>query len=852
MISLRMRDFVIHIGRPAGDGAYRVTSRIAGEETPAETAFRLPFDDPTLSRALERMESGLLDSDEAQQFGAALFRSLFTGALLDCYNDLAAAGEPGRYRLSVDPAALARVPWELLFDPDRRVFLGREGTIVRSPSAAGVIRQTLQVDAPVRLLVIDAFPRGAPRVQDGIDAPGLARALAPLERRKLLETVVVSGVTPARLRNALAAATAGPRPRPLALLHFIGYGYRDPATGRAVLLFQDGSGGPAPVDAQELAATLRPYGVQVVFLSLYQTPGRFSLEVTAGMAPAILDAGVPAVIGMQLTVLDESVGAFCGEFYGAVVESRPMDVALAGACRSARQASQGATGIGVPVCYLEAGAARVLEVHRPQRVRLSGQTVVPWLWQGWRSLSHPIRIVLAVAGAIATAVTFTRVVLLPLVRPPPPMTGDINVAVTEFGEIDAQGHLMRSETAAELSRSVYQALDTELASLGDALARSGVSIYFEVWPPDKTGPIRGNTAAARAESAEKLADRISADVIVYGNLRTGDQQQDFVPEFYVSQRKLEGAEELSGEYAFGSVIQTLGDVEKNPVARGELRQRLIGRTRALSQFVIGLSYYATGQYQAAERYFREADAVAGWDDRDGKEVVYLLLGHTALMLDDLDQARAYYEKSLAVNPEYARARLGLASVIYRKAKGPGVCAEGQVDARGLREAIRGFQGAVEARFKPESADIPMKSTLLTGLAQLCLSQARVEQDWGPAETAFRQVIADAKQGGDRTADLAARAHANLALAYWQRPAEDQATKDEDRRAAVQEYRSAISMSQRPKSQALYDYMLGQLYAEMRECSRSREAFEEAAKLNPAKAPDYAKTRDAMLQYYCQP
>jgi cytochrome c-type biogenesis protein CcmH/NrfG len=231
-------------------------------------------------------------------------------------------------------------------------------------------------------------------------------------------------------------------------------------------------------------------------------------------------------------------------------------------------------------------------------------------------------------------------------------------------------------------------------------------------------------------------------------------------------------------------------------------------------------------------------------------VVYLLLGHTALMLDDLDQARTYYEKSLAVNPEYARARLGLASVLYRKAKGPGVCAEGQVDASSLREAIRGFQSAVDAQFKPASADIPMKSMLLTGLAQLCLSQARVEEDWGLAEAAFRQVIADAREGGERTADLAARAHANLALIYWQRPAANQQVKDDSRRTAAEEYRAAIALSRRPKGQALYGYMLGQLYAEMGECSRARQSFEQAAMLNPAKAPDYAKTRDAMLAYYC--
>jgi hypothetical protein len=94
------------------------------------------------------------------------------------------AGFPDPHRLIVDPAALARIPWELLFDPERRVFLGREGTIVRSLLATAAFRQPVQMNAPVRLLVVYPFPRGAPRVQDGVDAPGVARSLAPLERRR--------------------------------------------------------------------------------------------------------------------------------------------------------------------------------------------------------------------------------------------------------------------------------------------------------------------------------------------------------------------------------------------------------------------------------------------------------------------------------------------------------------------------------------------------------------------------------------------------------------------------------------------------------------------------------------------
>ena len=143
------------------------------------------------------------------------------------------------------------------------------------------------------------------------------------------------------------------------------------------------------------------------------------------------------------------------------------------------------------------------------------------------------------------------------------MTGDINVAVAEFGEIDAQGRTIRSPAAAGLATSVWKEMDDELNALTGSV---GDAFIVEVRPPDQVRRI-GARRRASAERAEKLADDINADVVVYGNLKSGAETDDFVPEFWVSVRQLSDAEEVRGQYGYGSALQDLGDVDGNPVAR---------------------------------------------------------------------------------------------------------------------------------------------------------------------------------------------------------------------------------------------------------------------------------------------
>ncbi len=200
-----------------------------------------------------------------------------------------------------------------------------------------------------------------------------------------------------------------------------------------------------------------------------------------------------------------------------------------------------------------------------------------------------------------------------------PMRGDFNVAVAQFEAVDTQGSVWPGD-AADISSEVYDRIHQELTILNDE------GFDFQVRSPADTGRVSGDTRAERAAAAAQLADEIDADVVVFGAV----EADGIRPEFFVQNRKsaLAGAEELTGDHEMGSRILgsplDLGSLTDNST----LRQSLAARARSLSRFVIGLSWYAGGEYGEALKAFGQADDPA-WLESDGKEILYLFMGNAA-------------------------------------------------------------------------------------------------------------------------------------------------------------------------------------------------------------------------------
>jgi tetratricopeptide (TPR) repeat protein len=434
----------------------------------------------------------------------------------------------------------------------------------------------------------------------------------------------------------------------------------------------------------------------------------------------------------------------------------------------------------------------------------------------------PARALAAVGGVLALILVVTGIRLISRGDAPvEPMTGRFNIAVAEFTQVDAAGDLVASSTASLLAKRFDRLVDQDVKAID-----GGREVQHRL-----IGRLSGTDPEQRAAAAEEAAEELAADIVVYGVLQSDASSSVLTPEFYVTDRLLFDASEVVGHHQLGSPIRSPGDAERLTV-QNQLLDQLAARSQVLAEATVALGSYSLGDFASALNHLLVAEQQPGWADEDGKEVLYLLLGNAAGKVGRLDDAEAYYDRALALRPDYSRASLGKAETIYHRAKG--ACEQGQIDADGLGRSLEVYAAARAGRL-PAGAEVPAVAAFGEGRVLLCLSQALAGDRWGEAEVRFRQVI-DAYGGRNpRLAELAAEAHANLGFIYRPAGPDEPGARDQYLRAAG-EYQEAIALYQASNRshdrQALYFSQLGYLFYRLGDVARADAAYADAIRLAP--------------------
>jgi tetratricopeptide (TPR) repeat protein len=448
---------------------------------------------------------------------------------------------------------------------------------------------------------------------------------------------------------------------------------------------------------------------------------------------------------------------------------------------------------------------------------------------------------LGLIGVPLVAIAIATYVLYP--RPIPTMSGDLNVAIAEFGSLDAQGTVAESADARTLSESLYTELNDQLQAINQATAASQQRFDVQVWAPSRIGRIDGATADGRAASASQVATRHKVHLLVYGYLEPRPNGTAMAQEFFL--RNLPDSPELEGQHDLGRsvLVRSLDD----PSSRRQLRDGLIGRSHAFAEFVIGLSQFSNDKFAEANVHFKTAEADPQWDDASGKEVLYMFMGYTAGKLGDLDAARAAFRHALSIDPEFARAYLGLGETQFQASLGqPDACSRTTANVAGIQEAMTLFQRAQTASTQPPRANVADWSALSLGRAYLCLSQADAGDHWTDAERQFRTVIADYDAGNESAIDIAAEAHSNLGFVLL--PGRCDSARDSKYRAAAQEYQRAVDLSVfHPTRQGFYYEMLGFIQTQLGALDQARAAYRDASRVDPANNTHYLEALQTVQQ-----
>lgn len=762
---------------PAAPPGYPVRVSVQPDDIRAVGVFADPFAPGEVDEALAWLEQGLFDDHHVRAFGARLFEALFApGDLRRAYDRVPADERPLRFRLVVDPPAVARIPWELLYDPERRAFLALEQSVVRGLTVTAPARP-IEVAPPLRVLVATASPAGLPPVRAWPEAAGIGAALEKLRGRRHAVVETVPHATLDAVRDRLrAAAAAG---RPFHVFHFVGHGEHDPRTDSAGLFFEPDAPPSDPakglVSPEQLADEIAPHGVRLVFLNACDSARSSAFRVAQGFAPVLLGRGIPAVVGMQARVLDDVAVRFAREVYEGLAEGQPVDQALAFARRAIqRPGRRRKADMAVPVCYLRSPDGVIL--------RLAGDAAAPGRptrrrWVPWGGVATALALALSAAALVVGPQDLRRF----LWRDPIP--GQFRIAVAEMSAEPGALQPIASGRSAE----VYGALRARLASL--AAATDGGDLRVGIMPPTQTGRI------SWLWPVDRLAEQSGANLVVFGTLAettdpvSGQPSSSVTPRFYLQDDGAPDEEiRVSGEHAFGADIAVPGDAG-NPFTLRDLDARLAPRNVALVHFVIGLFAYARGDYvEARSRFTAARDAEAA--SAGGTPIVDLFLGKTAVHLAgeaaDRGDEGAAEELLGAARERYTAvgddplAHIYLGELAFQRAHGAcvdapeasplpegcvlpdGCAAPRPVDRAGLTEAEQWYTQAAMAPPGDLLNDIEIKARFGLGRTRLCQSIAGADR-WADAERDLGAVVAAHRAGNRRVAMLAAEAEANLGL-----------------------------------------------------------------------------------------
>ncbi|HET7088002.1 MAG TPA: CHAT domain-containing protein, partial [Anaerolineae bacterium] len=143
------------------------------------------------------------------------------------------------------------------------------------------------------------------------------------------------------------------------ILHFVGHGALSHGTQRAALFLQDEDGHVARALDDDIAAMLARLRTppHLVFLTACQSAARSTADAFRGLAPRLVEIGVPAVVAMQAAVTVSTARALNATFYARLLEHGQIDRAMNEA--RATLLTAGRPDAAVPVLFMRLPSGRL-------------------------------------------------------------------------------------------------------------------------------------------------------------------------------------------------------------------------------------------------------------------------------------------------------------------------------------------------------------------------------------------------------------------------------------------------------------------------------------------------------------
>ncbi len=367
-------DFDVRVRR-AGDGAYSVAAQTPGSGIAHATLDWATLHGEAFSERLRRLrhEPFTVREPTLRQMGRTLFDALLRDDVrthfLGVYrHDVRPAdGAYLRLRLDIgeDAPEVARLPWELLYWNGMFMATQVKTVLTRQILALddGAMQPAAVAEAPRVLIVV---PEGS-----GLATEAEVRAIvAALGQAGIGHKLLQGPVAVLDVAETLAAG-------PYNILHFIGHGQvLEESDGllhgslrfNTPLRQAGGAAGEDWVSDTRLRMLLGPYSsLRLVILNAChgaEVTGRDEEGSFIGLGPALLKAGVPAVVAMQYPIQDNIAVRFAEVLYRRLTEGSwagQIDAAVSLARNACFVQFPDSRGFATPVLYLRSQDGMIFE-----------------------------------------------------------------------------------------------------------------------------------------------------------------------------------------------------------------------------------------------------------------------------------------------------------------------------------------------------------------------------------------------------------------------------------------------------------------------------------------------------------
>lgn len=291
-----------------------------------ESYGRLNLNQDEIWHILQAIEEDLTQEEHLKRLGSILFDALFDKKISNQFAALKAEAENMgrgiRLRLIFENPEIAALPWEFLYEESTNTFLANDPkTALSRYIDVPLRRQEIKpASLPLKMLLVISSPSDL----DPLDSEGEEGLI-----RKALEKHISSGLIQIDTisKATIDAIYQKMNEKAYNVFHFIGHGVFGNNKGHVALVDEDGRA--SLLDDEAFANLfLGRRGLGLVILNSCEGAMTSSGQVFRGMAPCLVQRGIPAVVAMQYTILDSTAKIFAEEFYRSLARGEPVDRAV--------------------------------------------------------------------------------------------------------------------------------------------------------------------------------------------------------------------------------------------------------------------------------------------------------------------------------------------------------------------------------------------------------------------------------------------------------------------------------------------------------------------------------------------